>query len=628
MKYLTNIDLNKNELQNAVIQNLSSAPSNPNVGQVYYNTSDQMMYQYKQTGTSTYEWVTVGKQGTVTSVRVQATSPVQSSVSTEQTSSLNTTISLADAYGDTKNPYGSKTTNYVLAGPGSGSAAAPSFRALVAADIPNTVKVGSASFADDTSNNSSSPVKLTIKDSQSTAANLATANIPKVSSTSAGVAPKGAAVSTQSQTTKFLREDGTWAAPSYTADPSGSYKPVQTAVTDPTASGTATAFIATISQDTDGVISATKKNVDFSAYLKKDGTVAMTGALNMNSHKITSVTDPTNDQDAATKKYVDTAISGLPSPMVFKGSVGTDGTVTWENLPSPSSSNNGWTYIAVSDEPEPELSTGDPLAKAGDLIVSDSASWVIIPSGDEPNGTVTNVATGNGLSGGPITTSGTISLASAYGDTVNPYGSKTANYILASPNGSSGTPSFRALVAADLPSNYGDNKNPYASKTKNYVLAAPNGSNGTPSFRALVAADIPDISGTYLKLAGGTMSGNIAMGTNSITGLADPSNNQDAATKYYVDTAVSTATGGSVFKISTKNAALTASGGAWTWTISSSTNTLGADVSVTVYEVSTGNMVVPDISVNQTTGEITIVINDTANAGSLAANTYKAVIMG
>ena len=39
-----------------------------------------------------------------------------------------------------------------------------------------------------------------------------------------------------------------------------------------------------------------------------------------------------------------------------------------------------------------------------------------------------------------------------------------------------------------------------------------------------------------LNLSGGTMSGTIAMGTNSITGLADPSANQDAATKNYVDT--------------------------------------------------------------------------------------------
>ena len=41
---------------------------------------------------------------------------------------------------------------------------------------------------------------------------------------------------------------------------------------------------------------------------------------------------------------------------------------------------------------------------------------------------------------------------------------------------------------------------------------------------------------TKLPLAGGTMSGGISMGTNRITSLADPSSNQDAATKNYVDT--------------------------------------------------------------------------------------------
>ena len=41
-----------------------------------------------------------------------------------------------------------------------------------------------------------------------------------------------------------------------------------------------------------------------------------------------------------------------------------------------------------------------------------------------------------------------------------------------------------------------------------------------------------------LPLAGGTMSGNIAMGTNKITGLGDPTNAQDAATKNYIDTVV------------------------------------------------------------------------------------------
>lgn len=88
-------------------------------------------------GTSYDLYAPTPNAGTVTSVRVQATSPVQSSTSTAQSSTLNTTISLANGYGDTKNPYGTKTANYVLAGPTSGSAAAPSFRTLVAADIPD-----------------------------------------------------------------------------------------------------------------------------------------------------------------------------------------------------------------------------------------------------------------------------------------------------------------------------------------------------------------------------------------------------------------------------------------------------------------------------------------------------------
>ncbi len=55
----------------------------------------------------------------------------------------------------------------------------------------------------------------------------------------------------------------------------------------------------------------------------------------------------------------------------------------------------------------------------------------------------------------PVASSGgtapDISLASGYGDTQNPYASKTANYVLAAPNGSAGVPTFRALVAADIP---------------------------------------------------------------------------------------------------------------------------------------------------------------------------------
>ena len=55
----------------------------------------------------------------------------------------------------------------------------------------------------------------------------------------------------------------------------------------------------------------------------------------------------------------------------------------------------------------------------------------------------------------PVASSGgatpAISLSAAYGDTLNPYASKTANFVLAAPNGSAGVPTFRAVVAADIP---------------------------------------------------------------------------------------------------------------------------------------------------------------------------------
>lgn len=49
MEYLANLNLNKNELQNARVQNLATAPSNPVVGQIYFNTTDHTGYIYDGT---------------------------------------------------------------------------------------------------------------------------------------------------------------------------------------------------------------------------------------------------------------------------------------------------------------------------------------------------------------------------------------------------------------------------------------------------------------------------------------------------------------------------------------------------------------------------------------------------
>ena len=64
-KFLTSIDLNKNELQNAVIQNLGTAPSSPLSGQLYYNTTDNIIYVWNGTAWIDYSGDIKDVQGTL-----------------------------------------------------------------------------------------------------------------------------------------------------------------------------------------------------------------------------------------------------------------------------------------------------------------------------------------------------------------------------------------------------------------------------------------------------------------------------------------------------------------------------------------------------------------------------------
>ncbi len=84
------------------------------------------------------------------------------------------------------------------------------------------------------------------------------------------------------------------------------------------------------------------------------------------------------------------------------------------------------------------------------------------------------------------------------------------------------------------------------SRTQNTFLAAPNGSNGAATFRAMVAADVPSLAHTKIsdfdsgvranrldQMAAPT--GSVSLNSQKITNLADPTGDNDAANKGYVD---------------------------------------------------------------------------------------------
>lgn len=60
------------------------------------------------------------------------------------------------------------------------------------------------------------------------------------------------------------------------------------------------------------------KLADGSNFIKKDGTVSLTGNLDFGNNKGTNIGTPTSNGDAANKSYVDTLIAGLPSAYKYR----------------------------------------------------------------------------------------------------------------------------------------------------------------------------------------------------------------------------------------------------------------------------------------------------------------------
>ena len=232
------------------------------------------------------------------------------------------------------------------------------------------------------------------------------------------------------------------------------------------------------------------------------------------------------------------------------------------------------TFSAGSTGLTPATATTGAVTLGGTLAVASGGTGTSTPSlvagtnvsitGTWPNQTVNSTASGSVTSvtaTSPVASSGgatpDISLSASYGDTQNPYGAKTANYVLAGPtSGAAAAPTFRALTTADIPAlaygtvtsvglalpsimtvsgspvtSSGTLTGTLTTQAVNAIFAGPSsGAAAAPTFRSLTTADIPALSyvtsvaatvPAFLSIAGSpiTSSGTLAI---SYSGTALP----------------------------------------------------------------------------------------------------------
>ena len=349
--FLVDINLNKNELQNAAIQNLATDPSNGVKGQIYFNTVVNKLKVYNGT-----EWVPLEKgTGTVTSIELE--------------NSENGGLSIS----------GSPVTT-------SGSIAIGHTNILENAQSTEGIY----------------PITI---DKNGHIASYGT-KLGKVSANADGLVPAITAANTQSNAvaTNDLVYDATTGK--YAKLPANAFK--DTTYTDGT-----TGYTLKAKQDGSGnVIDTTYAPIN---------SPALTG-----TPTAPTANAGTNSDQIATTSFVQSAISGISGAMYFKGTIGTGGTAG-TTLPT-SGVAIGDTYKVASAG-----TYASQAAKVGDLFIATATTptWAYVPSGDDA--AVTSVTAGTGLTGGTITSTGTIALATSgvtagtyQGITVDQYGRVTS----------------------------------------------------------------------------------------------------------------------------------------------------------------------------------------------------------
>lgn len=250
----------------------------------------------------------------------------------------------------------------------------------------------------------------------------------------------------------------------------------------------------------------------------------MAGTINMNNNKITNLPEPTSNQDAATKAYVDSHNGG-------GGGTGNYVSKAGDTMTGALNISMGESEISIANA-SIELNTGSNGVAVGE-IPTDTPTYGILSNSDLSfiaNGNI-NLANSNAGEALKITN---VATPTDSNDAAN------KQYV---DNAVSGAGGGDFMANGSIPATGDFNMNNH--KITN--LSAPTEYQDVTNKEYVDSKVNSAGNGKFLPLAGGTVTGSVSMSNNKITSLGNPTIGTDAANKAYVDNAVS-GTGSGDFK--------------------------------------------------------------------------------